>query len=204
MNLQVDFMLDSERRSGSSVRSRFIIMVVAVLIPVVGAILFGALWIAQQAAHHDLLIVEQQKKQVEPEHLKVKNLTREYAEAKALHDALAAWRASRMDAYALLRGLQTAVPPSMQLRQMTLSERMEDVNRVPARLAALLLQGKVAGNRPEEDVRRLERALLGQPPFDELVEKVAVQRFSASDTVGEQHLRVFDLECVFKPRLIKP
>jgi hypothetical protein len=64
------------------------------------------------------------------------------------------------------------------------------------------MKGKVAGERPEADVQRLYQALKSEPPFPDIMAKVEVKRFAASEALDEQGGRVFDIECSLKPRIL--
>ena len=55
------------------------------------------------------------------------------------------------------------------------------------------------------DNTRLYQALKSEPPFPDIMAHVEVKRFAASETPDEQGGRVFDIECMLKPRLlVKP
>jgi len=202
MNLQVDLMFDTERRSGSTVSQKFIIRLTAVIIPVILLGLFAALIVASQASKRDRNVIEQEKKQIDPEYKKVINLEKELKNVQGLKAAIQGWSDSRLDAYRLLRGLQRSVPLTVQLTQWVLNEKVEVVGTVFGRTAGIYMKGKVAGERPEADVQRLYQALKSEPPFPDIMAQVEVKRFAASEALNEQAGRVFDIECTLKPRLL--
>jgi hypothetical protein len=202
MNLQVDFMLDTERRSGSTVSQKFVIRLVAFVIPVVVLGLFVVLIFTYQSSKRDRNFVEQEKIQIDPEYKKVLNLEKEFKSVRDLKTAIQGWGDSRLDAYRLLRGLQRAAPQTIQLTQWILNEKVEAVGTVFGRTAEIFMKGKVAGERPEADVQRLYQALKSEPPFPDIMAKVEVKRFAASEALDEQGGRVFDIECTLKPRLL--
>ena len=202
MNLQVDFMFDTERRSGSSVSQKFIIRLAAFIIPVIVLGLFVVLIVTYQSSKHARNVVEQEKIQVDPEYRKVVNLEKEFKSVRDLKTAIQGWGDSRLDAYRLLRGLQSAVPRNIQLTHWVLNEKVEKVGTVFGRTAGIYMKGKVVGKRPEADVQRLYQALKSEPPFPDIMEQVEVKRFAASEALDEQSGRVFDIECMLKPRLL--
>jgi len=205
MNLQVDFMLDTERRSGRTVSQKFVVRLTAVIIPVVLLGLFAVLIMTYQSAKRDRNVVEQEKIQIDPEYKKVLNLENEFKSVRDLKAAIQGWGDSRLDAYRLLRGLQRAAPPTIQLTQWVLNEKVEAVGTAFGRTAGIYMKGKVAGERPEADVQRLYHALKSEPPFPDIMSQVEVKRFAASEALNEQDSRVFDIECTLKPRLlVKP
>ena len=127
MNLQVDFMLDTERRSGSTVSQKFIIRLMAVIIPVILLGLFGVLVFTCQVSKRDRNVVEQEKMQIDPEYKKVMNLERELKNIQDLKVAIQGWGDSRLDTYRLLRGLQRAAPQNIQLTYWVFNEKVEAV-----------------------------------------------------------------------------
>lgn len=202
MNLQVDFMLDTERRSGSSVRQKFVIRLMAVSIPLILLGLFGALIFSYQSAKSDKSSVEQEKIQVDPEYRKVQRIEKEFKSVRDLKGAIQGWSDSRLDVCRLMRGLQRATPETIQLTQLILNEKVEAMGKAFARTAVIYMKGKVAGERPEADVQRLYQALKSEPPFPDIMAQVEVKRFAASEALDEKNSRVFDIECVLKPRLL--
>ena len=202
MNLQVDFMLDTERRSGSTVSQKFIIRLAAFIVPVIVLGLFVVLVFTYQSSKRDRNIVEQEKMQIDPEHKKVVNLEKEFNNVRDLKTAIQGWGDSRLDAYQLLRGLQRAAPRTIQITQCVFNENVEAVGTVFGRTAGIYMKGKVAGERPEADVQRLYHALKSEPPFPDIMAQVEVKRFAASETLNEQAGRIFDIECTLKPRLL--
>jgi len=205
MNLQVDFMFDTERRSGSTVSQKFVIRLAAFIIPVIVLGLFVVLIFTYQSSKRDRNLVEQEKIQIDPEYKKVVSLEKEYNNVRDLKAAIQGWGDSRLDAYRLLRGLQRSAPLTIQLTHWVLNEKVEAVGTAFGRTAGIYMKGKVAGERPEADVQRLYQALKSEPPFPDIMAQVEVKRFAASEALDERGGRVFDIECVLKPRLlVKP
>lgn len=201
MNLQVDFMLDTERRSGSSVSRKFVIRLAAVIVPLILLGSFAVLVVTYQSSKRDRNVVEQEKIQIDPEYKKVLSLEKEFKSVQNIKTAIKGWSDSRLDAYRVLRGLQRAAPQTIQLTQWMLSEKVGAVGPVFGRTAGILMKGKVAGERPEADVQLLYQALKKEPPYPDIMAQVEVKRFAASEALDEQDARVFDIECVLKPRL---
>ncbi len=203
MNLQVDFMLDTERRSGSSVSQKFILRLIAFIVPVIALGLFAILLLSYQTAKSDRNAIEQEKVQIDPEYKKVTDLEKEFKSLNDLKTSIRGWGDSRLDACQLLRGLQRATPSTIQLNQWVFNEKVEGAGAAAGRTAGIYMKGKVAGKRPEADVQGLYQALTNGPP--DIMDRVEVKRFAASEAADEQGIRVFEIECKLKPRsLSKP
>src|ERR1035437_124271 len=140
MNLQVDLMLASERRSGRPVRRTFLLRLTGVIIPLILLGLFGALIVTYYSSKRDRNIVEEEKKQVDPEYRKVWNLEKELTSVQDIKAAIQGWSDSRLDAYRLLRGLQRAAPPTIQLTQWILNEKVEAVGPAFGRTAGIYIK----------------------------------------------------------------
>lgn len=198
MNLQVDLLLDSERRSGSAVRRKFLVRLALVIVPLVVLGLLGALFAAERSACHELRYAEQEKARIDPEHKKVARMEIEYNKLNALRATLQDWSQTRLDIYGLLRGLQNATPLSIQLTRLVLNEKLE----ADGRTVAFSLNGKVVGQYPEADVQCLFQALKSDRPFSNVMDLAEVKRFAASEILEEQDARVFEIECWLKARLL--
>ena len=203
MNFQIDLLFDEERRSGSSVRSGFLGWL---LLGVLGVVLLGlgaTLFSGNYAARHERYRLEQDKADLEPSLNAVIALGRELNAMNGLLAAIESRKNSHLDAYQLLRGLQRSVPETIQLTQMIFSEKTEASGTAYVRHADISIKGQVAGEEPENYVKTLVGALKDEPPYSDIVEHVGVERFGASDSVDQPGIRVFDIACRLKPRVVE-
>ncbi len=205
MNLHVNLLLDSERRSSSRVSGKFILKIAAAVAALVLSVFAAVALSGARSARQVRLFAEQEKKQLEPVFRAVSDLRQEMNDLQNITNAVAAWAASRPDWPGLLAGIRSAVPPNIQLSRLTMNENISMVDGVPARVITLYFQGRAVGARSETDVQELEKILREKPPFSEVMELARVSQFDAAKADDRQNARVFDLECRFKPRkLFKP
>ena len=202
MNLQVNFILESEARSGSTVSLKFVIRVVAVVIPVLMGIIIVGLIMGGRSARQSLRFATQEKSQLDPIYQSVSGSKQELNEYQQVADVLEGWGTSRTDWHLLLRHLQGVVPPSIQFLRLTVNETIGRVDNIPARMSGMYLKGKVVGKRAEDDVQLLNKALKEKPIFTNLFLKVDVKRFEAAENVADKNTRVFDIECILVPKKI--
>lgn len=200
MNLHVNLILDSERRSGSSVSLKFMVRAAAAVIPIVLGIMLAGLVMVSRSASQSLKFAEQEKRQQAPMYQSAVVLQQQVKEYRQVADALAGWSASRADWRALLDRFQTVVPPSIQVLRLTVTETLGQAGNAPARIAGLNINGRVVGDRAEEAVQTLDRALRSDPVFTNVFAKVDVKRFEASANPAEKNTRVFEIECILAPR----
>ena len=202
MNLQVNMILDSELRSGSSVRQKFVVQMLAAVVPILFLFVMIPLVFGSRAAKKNRLLVELERKQIRPNYIMVLNLRKELHNYQAFLRDMEGWRDSRTVWHQALRSLQEIVPVNIQLTRLVVAEKVEVVDGVPARITSVYIKGKVVGEKSEKDVEHLHQALKESQPFKSLMERVEVKRFAASRNAEESHVRVFDIECAFVPKLM--
>ena len=202
MNLQVNLILDSEKRSGSAVSMKFAFRVLAVAIPVILGIVIMVLILGARVAKQNLQFAEQEKSQLDPVYKSVIGLKQELRGCQHLAEVLDGWNTARPDWFSLLSQFQMIVPPSIQLLRLTVNETIEKLDNVPTRSAGMYLKGRVMGDRAEDDVQLLDMTLKENKPFKEIFTRVDVKRFEAAEDVTDKTVRVFEIECIMTPKKI--
>ncbi len=202
MNLQINLILDSEVRSGSKISLKFAARIAGVSIPVLLGLVIAGLVLAGRSAKQNLLFAEQEKSRTEPVYRLVIKMNQELKESQQVADVVEGWAASRTDWNLLLRRLQAAVPPSIQLLRMNMDETVGPADNAACRLAGMSIKGQAIGESAEADVRALDQALKTGAAFTNAFANVKVQRFEASENAAEKNTRVFDIECILAPKKI--
>jgi Tfp pilus assembly protein PilN len=198
INLYINLLLESEARSASRVSRKFIIRLAIGLVGLSFLLLIIIVSAGAHFAHQQLLSAEQDKKQLKNAFRAVNELRQELAGLQELTNAIASWAQTRPDWPALLSGLQSVVPANIQLVRLTASENIVPVDKVPARVVTLYLQGKAAGEHSETDVQELEKSLGEKPPFKGMIESARVIHFESAQNGAQGNMRNFDIECRFK------
>jgi len=200
MNLHVNLILDSERRSSSRISGKFVVKVSALIVALLFLSLIMVVLAGARSAEKALRYAEQEQKQLNPVFRTVTDLKQELAVFQDLTNAIAVWSQSRPDWPVLFRGIQSAVPVNIQLIRLTVNESISMIEDAPARVITLSLQGKASGDNSENDVQELEKSFKDKAPFQDVIEMAQVKQFEAVRNVGQEDMRVFDIECRFKPR----
>jgi hypothetical protein len=199
MNLQVNLILESERRSASRVSKKFL-LVASVLFAASVFLLYSVIvLIGAQFAKQKLYDAERENKQLEPLFRQVCDLQRELTKFQNLTNEIAAWADTRPRWPGLLQGIQSSVSPNIQLTRLTVNESIVLVDNMPVRKISLFLHGKAAAESSEIDVQQLENDLKTKPPFDAIMERAEVKQFESLKNQSAQNMRAFDIECRFKP-----
>lgn len=200
MNLHVNLLLDTERRSSSRISRKFLIKTSAAFAAFLFLSLIAVALIGAHSARQTLLFAGQEEKQLEPVFRTVGELRQELTDLQDMTNAIAVWAQTRLDWPLLLFGVQSVVPANIQLTRLIMNENIMTVDNMPTRVVTLYLQGKAAGERSETDVQELEKSLKEKPPFNEVMELAQVRQFEAAKNENQQNMRVFDIECRFKTR----
>ena len=200
MNFQVNVIFDSELRTGSSISQKFVVRLVAVVIPSVCLFLFILLVFKARSMRQNRLLVEHNKNGIKSGYNIVLKMQNELRDHRNMIQDIEGWRVSRTVWHKTLRYLQEIVPANVQLTRLMASEKFESVDGVPSRIVRMYIKGKVIGENSEKDVKQFKQALEGSPLFKPIISHVEVKRFVAPANLKESDMRAFDIECTFLPK----
>lgn len=205
MNLYINLLLDSERRSTSRISRKFILKLAAVIFSVLLAAVGLTVFIGSRSASQSLLFAQQEQKQLDKVFKAVVEMNRELTDLRNVTNTINSWACTRPDWPRLLVGLQAVVPQNIQLLKFTMNEKIIAVDDGPARIISLYMKGKASGEHTGTDVEQLKKSLKETSVFSEYTEIAVVKQFDAVKADGQQNMRVFDIECRFKPqKLFQP
>lgn len=200
MNLQVNLILDTERRSGSAVSLQFVMRVVVIGVPVLCAVLLAILFLGVRSSRQTKLNADQEKSQVEPMFHAVTALQKDLTDCRTLNGIFDGWRNSRRDWSNFLLSLQMIVPENIQLTHLIITETIDVKDNAPVRLSAMRISGLVGGERPEIEVERFNRNLKTVSAFTSIVENAEVKKFDMPTESEYKDQRIFDIECKLFPK----
>ena len=200
MNFQVNVILDSELRTGSSISPKFVIRLVAVVVPSIFLLLFILLAFKVRSTRQDRILAERNKNGIKSSYNTVHKMQREFLGYRNIIQDMEGWRTSRTAWHQILGHIQKVVPTDMQLTRLMASEKLESVDGVPSRTIRMYIKGKVIGENSQKDVKQFKQALEGSPLFKPIIRHVEVKRFMAPENLKESNMRVFDVECTFVPK----
>jgi hypothetical protein len=200
MNLHVNLILESEMRSSSRISRSFFIKVSSAVAAVLFLALIMVVLVGARSAKNSFLFAEQEKNQLDPVFRTVFDLNQELVAIQDLTNAIAVWSLSRPDWPDLLLGIQSAAPANIQLTRFTANESISMIEAAPTRVVTLYFQGKADGKYSETDVQEMEKSLKEKAPFIGIMETAQVKQFEAIKTIGQENMRMFDIECRFKAR----
>ncbi len=200
MNLQLNLILESEKRSGSNISRKFIIRIAAISVPVIILGIMLPLFFASRQAQQNLAAAKDEKNQLNAVHVVVVESQNKLASYERLLREVDGWRKSRMDWYEMLTELQMLTPSNVQFTRLMINEGIKEVDSVPARDLLLMMKGKIAGRNPREDIQRFNRGIRESHILSDLMSNVDIRLLGASGDPGENDVWLFDATCSFNPR----
>lgn len=196
MNLQINLILDTERRSGSNVSQKFLIRTGLSVVVAIVVLMAAFVFIAAGTAKKSRAAAESDKKQLTAQYLVLQKTKKDLTAYQNLDQDVRGWRETRVGWYRLLRGLQTHVPPNAQIRRFTADEKIETPDGVASRGGGLFIQGKVVGTNLVA-IQQFDAALRTASAFSNIFEHVQVKRIAGADNPDEKNVLLFDIECKF-------
>ncbi len=200
MSLHVNLILDSERRSGSDVSMKFVLHTTLIVLGALLAMGLAGLVMGARGARLAYAAVQSQQKDIEPVYESVVKTRGDLTRLQALVNLLEGWRTNRLSHSGCLRALQLSVPANIQLTRLTMQNHVEGAGSEPHRNGGVYLRGRAAGQGADADVRLLHTALKSRPPFDGVMEEVAIKRFAADAEQSGEDIRIFEMEGRFIKR----
>jgi hypothetical protein len=205
MNLRVDLLLDTERRSSSLLSMKSVLRISALVIPLILAALatFGVMGLLISV--RELRMLDARWQQMEPRTKDAAKLLSEFQANREVMKVLEGWRHARVAWHEQFAGIMRVVPAEVQLTHLSVASTIGAVsNKAPARVFAMTLQGRATGPEAELRVQEIEARLLSAAPFSSLTKKAEVTQFG-SDTAPNANKddRVFQILCTYAPRDFK-
>jgi hypothetical protein len=198
MNLRVDLILPSERRSASLINPKIMLRAVTVVVPLILAVCIVMLVFNMITLGNQLSMAEADWAEMEPRQKEALSLRGTLARNVQILSEIEGWSASHIDWHRQLLALQEAMPAELQLTSLRVEHAFRGADQnVPGRLFALTLDGRGAETTAERDVERLRSRLRGSGPF-EPIEDATVDAFGADPKSRSD--RVFRIKCRYQPR----
>lgn len=204
MNLRVDLLLDTERRSSSVLSARSVVRIGSIVVPLVlavGLLFFG---MSLYRTIREASMLDARWKEMEPRSKDAARALAGFQTNREIVQGLQSWRNARLPLDEQMLGLMRLVPEEAQLLRLTISHSVAVTNKLPARMYAMTLQGRVTGANAELRVKEMETRLTALPPFAGATRKAEVLQYSADETQGAgKDDRLFQIACQYAPREFK-
>lgn len=201
MNLQINLLRPEEKRSASLLSLRFILRLAAVLAPTLLLLWLISRIMTAVGAQRSLRDLQAQWSNEEPQLTAAREARDDMRFFIDLDAELDGWQSSRMDWHTVLPRIQALVPPTIQLRQLTISHELRtQADGAIAREFALNLGGKATGPAAEADIERFSEALRACD-FIARLDPAQADRDSSANAHADD--RIFTIKGAFQPRRLR-
>jgi len=202
MNLHVDLIVPSERRSANPLNARSAQRVLLIVGPVAALLLIGTLVVGFLQLKWELSMLETQWSTTAPRKTEADALRNQVSENSDVLAEVRGIKASRIPMRELVAGILIETPPSIQLRGLTVNQfpTLEVDGRL-ARHGGFSAEGKVSGAQAEEDVSTLRERFTQAPVFTQLVASATVAEYGPDPARGAgREDRTFRIDATLQPR----
>jgi hypothetical protein len=205
MNLRVDLILETEKRSASVINAKSVLRISYIILPVILFLIIGGFVLSVWQLNSNLKTLEDGLAIDGPKKDKALKLRAEFQENLVILEEVKGWQKSHLSFYEQLVGVQKEVPEKIQLQNLTINHTVILTNNAPARVFTLSLSGKAFGDGAQSYVTQLENRLQKGPAFTNAMESAKVVLFKQPDNAadGNKSDRLFQIECAYKPRVLQ-
>jgi Tfp pilus assembly protein PilN len=206
MNLRVDLILDTERRSALPVTFAFAVRLGALIAISLVVLLCLAFVKKYNDVNRDLRWAQDNLRASQSRYENILALKTSLAWQKSILAEFESWEQSRIPWHRLLRALQNYVPPTIQLTELRVDRVIKTIDKKPARVFKLQLKGKATTARADLDVDKLRNDILHSPAFANLLQDVEIPPGSFKQDPNPQAAksdRLFELVCNFIPQVLE-
>lgn len=201
MNLHVDLLLDTERRSGSQVRATFLARIATIAVPTILGIVLISVIFQFARGRRNYKSAQNYIKDTTAAHEKLKKLRGERNRNEATLTELELLHTSRLNWHEQLDAFRRVVHPEVQIKELRMFQKLVVMaGSKPRRIYTMIVRGTASGKNATEIVGTLKDQLENSPVFKPVVNKAKVTRFE-QPVIGSSE-REFEIECQFHARKI--
>lgn len=202
MNLQVDLIYQSERRSSSALNLKAVLRVLTVVVPAVVVLLIVLLVVNFLQRKYEVALLETRWDATGPRKREADVLRNQVSRNRDILAQLHGLEKTRMDWHRQLAGLLAEVPSGIRLRNLSARQSLHlQEERIPARAFSMTVMGKASGISADADVEHLRRRLLESPVYAPEMETVEVASYGVDATRGaDRDDRAFRIDCTYSVR----
>ena len=204
MNLRVDLMLDTERRSPSVLSVKFLVRLSAVVVPALVAVLIGTVMLGNIKDRGSVGEASEKWKGLQPKQKAAEKLRTELVRNEHVWRALEGWPTSRVEFSEHMLGLVQQVPEQIQLISVNVSHEIKPSEKTFGRYYAMALEGRSVGTNAEENIHLLVSRLKTAPPFAGKILNVTMRGRPDTAATATKTDRLFTISCAYGPKDFMP
>lgn len=198
MNLRVDLILETEKRSASVISAKSLLRMLAILVPVILVVVIGVQIAQLMSLKSECNNKKLELKEKEPKKKEALELSDRLNSNRVMLNELKGWKNSRIDWYKQLVALQKEIPQSMVFETLRLTHAFDKADNVPARLFTLSVRGRTYGDASVDSVQLVKRQLTIQETFSKVMEAPQVTIKQDEAPGADPRDRIFSFDCVYR------
>jgi len=203
MNLRVDLILETEKRSASVVNAKGLLRIVAIIVPITLAVIIAMSVMAMTRIRDELKALESEIAIAVPKKDAAITYRGELSKNKQILEELEGWRKSRINWADQLVNLQRVIPPEIQLTILRIANQVETIECSPSRTSSLVMKGKALGPQARADVELLG-AVDKNAAFTNSMKTASVVSYTKNEEPSAKDGEMlFQIEASYKPRKFK-
>jgi len=199
MNLRVDLILETEKRSASVVNAKGLIRIVAIVVPLIVILLISLAVINIRSLSNELKNKEAEMNIAGPKRDEAIKFRAEVGKNKQALDELEGWRKSRISWSEQLLNLQGIIPAKIQLTSLRIMHGIEP----PSRIYSMTMLGKAFGDQAKDNVELLGDIKKNQAFSTVLKDSKVASYKRNNDPAVKTGEMLFGVEASYQPRSFK-
>jgi hypothetical protein len=207
MNLRVDLILDTEKRSGSAVSLKSAIRIAIIFVPICIVVFVLVTLLDTTRLTKKACVLEGSWADAQIKQSEAAVLAATFTRNRNILAELEGWRAAHAEWNEHLIAILKIIPDSIQLNNLNVKHKIAVIgpkNRYQGREFILSLTGKAYGPTASADVDTLKRKLGIVEPLCDQLKEIRVPIFRQDDDAdAAKSDRIFMIECHYKPKLFK-
>lgn len=202
MNLRVDLIQVSERRSASRVSLALFLRILT--FTVIAVILFIILVFGKHMrdVNETLRAVNAGIKKLKPQYDAQIALTTNLHRQKDILAEFQDWKTTRLPISSQLEAVQDIVPPTIQLTDLRIDRVLQTVDKKTARVFKMQIKGRATSARADAEVDKFRQDLAKHPAIQPYLQEIVIPPGSFRqdpDAKAAKTDRLFEIVCKYKP-----
>jgi len=199
MNLRVDLILETEKRSASVVNAKGLVRIVSIVVPLIVLVIIGLVILGMVSLKNELKNRETEMAIAGPKRDAAIKFRAELGKNIQALEELEGWRKSRINWCEQLVNIRSVIPAKIQLTSLRIMHGIEP----PARLYSIAMRGKAFDEHAKANVEMLGD-IKKNAAFSSLLKDSKVASYKRNNDPGVKNGEMlFEIEASYQPRTFK-
>lgn len=203
MNLRINLILATEKRSASPLNPKSVARVSAVVLPALVLIGIVAALLQIMFLKWELSNLQKEWELKQPKQKQAESAKTALAENTATLDEIGGWTKSRINWSSQILAFMKNTPPDIMYTTLRINHNFSTINNKCARSFSVAIFGKSYGTEAQDNVKVLRNNIAEGAEFGEYVQEVKASIKADESQGADKNDRIFDLDITYKPRMFQ-